>query len=85
MNDGHDCDVCGEPWWVRFEWSYTSTERYCRGHLLDPIDGQPGKTLLDYMPDCQQITMRDRDGFETIYVSTAALQAAVGSGGAVSR
>jgi hypothetical protein len=48
------CDVCSEPWEVLFEWDYTSAERYCRKHILEPIEGQPGKTLLDYMPDCQK-------------------------------
>jgi hypothetical protein len=52
------CDVCSEPWEVLFEWSYTGPERYCRKHILEPIEGQPGKTLLDYMPDCQKITHR---------------------------
>jgi hypothetical protein len=52
------CDACAEPWEVRFEWDYTDPEQYCRGHLLEPIDTQPGKTLLDFMPDCQRITHR---------------------------
>jgi hypothetical protein len=56
--DADTCDVCSELWEVRFEWDYTSPEHYCRGHLLEPIDGQPGKTLLDFMPDCQRITHR---------------------------
>jgi hypothetical protein len=52
------CDACEQPWEVLFEWSYTGPERYCHAHILEPIEGQPGKTLLDYMPDCQQITHR---------------------------
>jgi hypothetical protein len=43
---------------VQFEWDYTSTERYCRKHILEPIKEEPGKTFLDYMPDCQRITHR---------------------------
>jgi hypothetical protein len=52
------CDACDDLWEVQFEWGYTDPERYCRKHLLEPIEGQPGKTLLDYMPDCQRITHR---------------------------
>jgi len=58
MAETETCDVCEKPWAARFEWSYTSTEHYCAEHLLEPIEGQPGKTLLDYMPDCQKITHR---------------------------
>lgn len=52
------CDVCAQPWAVMFEWDYTGPERYCEAHILEPIDGQPGVTLLDYMPDCQRISHR---------------------------
>jgi hypothetical protein len=55
---GNSCDVCDQPWTVLFEWDYTSAERYCEAHILEPIDTQPGKTLLDFMPDCQRITHR---------------------------
>jgi hypothetical protein len=61
----HECGACMQPWEVRFEWDYTSREQYCLEHLLEPIEGQPGKTLLDYMPDCQRLTHRvldPRDG-----------------------
>ncbi len=49
---------CGNLWAVRFVWSYTSPEYYCVPCLERPIPEQPGKSLLDYMPDCQQITWR---------------------------
>lgn len=58
MAKRNQCDVCEQPWCVRFEWSYTSPEQYCVGHMLEPIDNQPGTTLLDWMPDCQRITHR---------------------------
>ena len=50
---------CGNPWAVRFWWSYTTPEYYCVPCLEAPLGPtQPGKTLLDFMPDCQQITWR---------------------------
>ena len=52
------CDVCEQLWTVKFEWDYTGPERYCLTHILEPIDTQPGKTLLDFMPDCQRISHR---------------------------
>jgi hypothetical protein len=58
MDTSDKCDVCADRWEVQFEWDYTGTERYCRKHILEPIEGQPGKTLLDYMPDCQHVTHR---------------------------
>jgi hypothetical protein len=69
-----DCDVCSKPWAVRFEWDYTDAEQYCLDHLLEPIDGQPGKTLLDYMPDSQRITHRPLPGKDVRLKSTAMLQ-----------
>src|SRR5215831_3870131 len=48
------CDACDQPWEVLFEWDYTDTERYCRAHILEPLEAQPRKTLLDFMPDCQR-------------------------------
>ena len=56
--DQETCELCEQLWEVKFEWDYTDPERYCRGHLLSPLEGQPGKTLLDYMPECQRITHR---------------------------
>jgi hypothetical protein len=71
------CDACDQPWEVLFEWSYTSPERYCRAHLLEQIETQPGKTLLDFMPDCQHITHRlSRSSRGVRYRSTRALQIA---------
>ena len=52
------CDACEQPWAALFEWSYTSAERYCHDHLLEPIEGQPGKVFVDFMPDCQRISHR---------------------------
>jgi hypothetical protein len=52
------CDACEQPWAIKFEWTYTDPERYCLAHILEPIDNQPGKTLLDFMPDCQNISHR---------------------------
>jgi len=68
------CDACDQVWEVRFEWDYTSPEQYCRAHLLEPIDTQPGKTLLDFMPDCQRITHRVGSRPGVRYRSTRALQ-----------
>lgn len=71
MNDD-TCDACESPWEVLFEWDYTDAERYCSAHILEPLETQPGKTLLDYMPDCQRIT--HRLGKRSVkYASTAAL------------
>jgi hypothetical protein len=67
------CDVCERPWAVRFEWDYTDPERYCESHILEPIEGQPGKTLLDYMPDSQNITWRPTHGRVLRFNSTAML------------
>jgi hypothetical protein len=60
MAEQETCDACEQPWEALFEWSYTDPEHYCGTCLLDLIDeqNQPGITLLDYMPDCQQITHR---------------------------
>lgn len=67
MAERKTCDAgCGRAWVVKFEWSYTTPERYCRECMLEAIDndapiprtGPPHWTLLDYMPDCQQITVR---------------------------
>jgi hypothetical protein len=68
------CDACEQPWEVLFEWSYTGPEQYCRGHILEAIDTQPGKTLLDFMPDCQHITHR-LGARRAHYRSTRELQA----------
>src|SRR5437660_6130364 len=63
LRDGADseqetCDRCDLLWEVKFEWDYTDAERYCIEHLMTPSENQPGKTLLDFMPDCQKITHR---------------------------
>jgi len=71
---GERCDACDQPWEVRFEWDYTGPEQYCRAHLLEPIRTQPGKTLLDFMPDCQHITHRVAPGRQARLHSTRALQ-----------
>lgn len=52
--DGQFCHGCGErPWEVRFSWSYTGPEQYCRP-CLEPI--------LGFMPDCQEIVFRSIRG-----------------------
>jgi hypothetical protein len=58
MPGSERCDACEQPWAVKFEWDYTDSEQYCTAHMLEPIEGQPGVTLLDYMPDCQRISHR---------------------------
>ena len=57
--DDERCDLCGEwPWNVRFRWDYTSDEYYCAACLLRELEGQPGKGLIDFLPECQDITHR---------------------------
>lgn len=87
MSERQTCDAgCGRRWIVRFWWSYTDPERYCRECLLEPLDqagdvapplprtGTPHWTLLDYMPDCQQITVRHRGRLDRMLRSTMELQ-----------
>jgi len=58
-DEAEGCRACGErPWNVRFRWEYTGEERYCQACLLEELAGQPGKTLLDFFPECQDITHR---------------------------
>src|SRR5262252_141859 len=61
------CQACwARPWNVRFEWEYTSPEQYCTACLTDPLEGggtsasrgAAAGMLLDFLPDCQQITHR---------------------------
>jgi hypothetical protein len=60
---------------VLFEWTYTSPEAYCLDHLLESVDTQPGMSLLDYMPDSQQITWRPAPDLPVIRLtSTSMLQ-----------
>ena len=71
------CDVCETPWTVKFEWDYTSGEHYCDACLLTPIPEQAPKRLLDFLPDCQQITWRPDPTLPrwVVLTSTAQLQA----------
>jgi hypothetical protein len=58
-DEANACQGCwARPWNVKFEWSYTGAEQYCAACLTQPIEQQPGKVLLDFMPDCQRITHR---------------------------
>lgn len=74
MTERKSCDAgCGRAWYVKFEWDYTDAERYCRDCILEPIEGQRW-TLLDYMPDCQKITVRVSGLLDRRLRSTAQLQ-----------
>jgi hypothetical protein len=74
MTDTDRCDACDRPWAVKFEWSYTSEERYCLDCLLEPIDTDKDTTLLDFMPDCDDISHRlTPDGRIVRYTSVAAI------------
>lgn len=58
-DEANVCQACwARPWEVRFEWSYTDPEQYCAACLTQPVEGQPGRVLLDFMPDSQRITHR---------------------------
>jgi hypothetical protein len=57
--DPEVCFACGvRSWNVRFRWDPTSAEQYCHECLLEPIEGQPRKVFLDYLPECQDVTHR---------------------------
>lgn len=58
-SDDEYCQACeAELWNVRFKWEYSGEERYCYRCLTLPIDNQPGKVFLDFMPECQDVTHR---------------------------